>query len=280
MQLTITRDMESLQDALGALAVEGKRVALVPTMGALHAGHQALIAQAKEVADAVVVTIFVNPKQFGENEDFSKYPRALEEDIKKAHEAGATVIYAPEASDLYPEGFQTSISAGSLGTILEGAFRPGHFDGVATVVTKLLLRTLPHIALFGEKDYQQLCVIQRVTADLDIGVEIAGVETVREPDGLAMSSRNAYLSATERATAPKLYQALQLCAQSIQSGAAIDPTLAEAIAALTKEGFKVDYLELRSEYTLEAQETYTSPARLLVAASLGTTRLIDNLSLE
>ena len=280
MQLTISRDMESLQQALTGLAMDGNRVALVPTMGALHRGHQALIAQAKALADAVVVSIFVNPKQFGAGEDFSKYPRMLEADIKAAYEAGASVVYAPEASDLYPENFATSISVGPLGAILEGKFRPGHFDGVATVVAKLLLRTLPHIALFGEKDYQQLCVIQRMVNDLDIGVEIAGVETVRESDGLALSSRNAYLSAQERAIAPQLHQALTITADAIKSGQPVQASLDTAIAALTQAGFRLDYLELRHEYTLEALTSYAPPARLLVAAWLGTTRLIDNVAME
>ncbi len=280
MQLTISRDMESLQQALSGYAMDGKRIALVPTMGALHSGHQALIAQARELADIVVVSIFVNPKQFGPNEDFSKYPRMLEADVKKAGEAGASLVYAPDASDLYPEGFTTSISAGALGTILEGKFRPGHFDGVATVVAKLLLRVLPHIALFGEKDYQQLCVIQRMVNDLDISVEIAGVETVREPDGLALSSRNAYLTPEERKTAPQLHKALQITADAIRAGNPVKASLDKAIAALTASGFRVDYLELRSEYTLDEMTAYAPPARLLVAATLGATRLIDNIALE
>ncbi len=280
MQLTISRDMESLQEALAALAMDGKRIALVPTMGALHSGHQALIAQAAELADAVVVTIFVNPKQFGAGEDFPKYPRMLEDDLKKAHEAGATLVYAPDAPDLYPEDFTTSISPGPLSTILEGAHRPGHFEGVATVVTKLLIRTLPHIALFGEKDYQQLCVIQRVVTDLDLGVEIAGVETVREPDGLALSSRNAYLTPAERQTAPLIHETLNQTATAIKLGEPVAAALEKGKATLTNAGLRVDYLELRAEYTLDAMPTYAAPARLLVAAHLGTTRLIDNIALE
>lgn len=280
MQLTISRDMASLQQALSTLAMAGKTVALVPTMGALHEGHMALIRQAKDLADAVVATIFVNPKQFGPNEDFSKYPRTLESDLKKLDEAGASVVYTPDAADLYPENFATVVSPGPLGAILEGQFRPGFFDGVATIVTKLLLRTLPHVALFGEKDYQQLCVIQRIVNDLDIGVEIAGVETTREPDGLALSSRNVYLSPEERAAAPKLYQALQVTSDAIKGGTPVKPSLDKAIAALTHAGFKVDYLELRAEYTLAEMPEYKSPARLLVAATLGKTRLIDNLAVE
>lgn len=280
MQLTISRDIDSLQQAVGGLAMDGKRIALVPTMGALHAGHQALIRQGLDLADAVVVTIFVNPKQFGPNEDFAKYPRMLEEDIKKAGEAGATIVYAPDVEDLYPKDFATSISAGPLSTIMEGKARPGHFDGVATVVTKLLLRTLPHVALFGEKDYQQLCIIQRVVNDLDIGVDIAGVETVREPDGLALSSRNAYLSPEHRKTAPLIHKTLQSAAAELRKGAAVKPTLDKAVSELTNAGFKVDYFELRHEYTLAEMTDTSAPSRLLVAATLGTTRLIDNLPLE
>lgn len=280
MQLTICHDMESLQEHLASLALEGQRVALVPTMGALHEGHLALVRQAKELAEAVVVSIFVNPKQFGPGEDFSKYPRTLEADVEKLHKEGVQLVYAPDAADLYPEGFSTSISVGELGAILCGKFRPGHFDGVATVVAKLLLRIMPHVAVFGEKDYQQLCVIGRVVSDLDIAVEIAGVETLRDADGLAMSSRNTYLSPGERATAPALYKTLQACAAHIQGGQPADKVLAQGSAELAKAGFTLDYLELRHGDTLAEMTEYAPPARLLVAAWLGKTRLIDNLALE
>lgn len=280
MQSTLCRDQESLQESLAALALEGKRVALVPTMGALHAGHLALVEQAKDLADAVVVSIFVNPKQFGPNEDLSKYPRMLEADIKKLDEAGVAIIYAPTVEDLYPEGFSSSITVGPLSQILCGKFRPGHFDGVATVVAKLLLRMLPHVAVFGEKDFQQLCVIQRVVQDLDIAVDIVGVETLREADGLAMSSRNAYLSESERALAPLVYVALQACAKRLKAGEPAASVLAEAREQLTQKGFKLDYLELRHGETLAEMPEYAPPARLLIAAWLGTTRLIDNIEVE
>lgn len=281
MPLTIANDMETLQEALAELASAGKRVALVPTMGALHEGHLALIRQAADLADAVVVSIFVNPLQFGKNEDFSSYPRKLEEDVKKAHKAGAELIYAPEAEDLYPDTFSTTVSAGKLGTILCGKFRPGHFDGVATVVTKLLLRVLPHVAVFGVKDYQQLCVIQRVVNDLDIAVDIAGVDTVREADGLALSSRNAYLTPMERVSAPKLYETLNATARAIaQDGVDVKSALEHGMSALSTAGFRVDYLELRDADTLEEMPVLRPPARLLAAAWLGKTRLIDNLLLE
>ncbi|MDE3060868.1 MAG: pantoate--beta-alanine ligase [Pseudomonadota bacterium] len=281
MQLTIARDMDSLQEALALLARHGKRVGLVPTMGALHDGHLSLIRRAQEEADAAVVSIFVNPKQFGPNEDFSKYPRMVEADIRKAEEAGAAVVYAPPPEDLYPEGFSTAVSTGELGTILEGKTRTGHFDGVATVVTKLLLRVLPHVAIFGEKDYQQLCVIQRLVADLDIPVEIVGAATVREKDGLALSSRNAYLSPQERAIAPMIYEVLNHVGAAItHDQLPVAAALAQGTAALNKSGFRVDYLELRREDTLEPMERFEPPARLLAAAWLGATRLIDNIALE
>lgn len=279
MQLTIARDMEALQDALIPLGQAGRRIALVPTMGALHAGHMALVAHAGEAADAVVASIFVNPKQFGKGEDLSRYPRTLEEDCRKLEAAGVAIAYAPPVEDIYPPDFATSVSAGELGNILEGRFRPGHFDGVATVVNKLLLRVLPHVAVFGEKDYQQLCVLRRVVADLDIGVEILSVPTVREAGGLAMSSRNAYLSAEERAVAPKLYTVLGSVSRTLaMNGVKAKSALDQGISALTRAGFKVDYLELRDAETLAAVDNLKHSARLLAAATLGNTRLIDNIA--
>ncbi len=280
MQLTVTTDMESYQEALGDLTIEGKTVALVPTMGALHAGHLALIKQAKELADAVAVSIFVNPKQFGPNEDFAKYPRTMEADLKALDEAGAAIAYTPDPEDLYPEGYSTTVSPGAIGAILEGKFRPGFFDGVATVVTKLILRTLPHYAIFGEKDYQQLCVIRSVIDDLDIATEIVGAPIVRESDGVAMSSRNSYLSLSDRALAPKIYKTLKLVSQEIKAGKSIQTVLDQGIAVLTSAGFKVDYLELRTNDTLDEISEFDGDARLLVAATLGTTRLIDNVEVD
>ena len=279
MQIAIVDNLSGLQQQLTDVAKAGKRVALVPTMGALHAGHISLIEEAKKRADFVVATIFVNPKQFGANEDFSKYPRMLEADIKKLEEAGAALLYAPDEADMYPEGYSTTVSPGDLGTVLCGKFRPGHFDGVATVVSKLLLRVLPHVALFGEKDYQQLCIIRRVVYDLDMPIEIVGVPTMREADGLALSSRNAYLTADERARAPALYRALAQGARSIEGGAPVNQAIGETLALLMASGFKPDYVELRSEGWLEPLENYDRPARLLAAAWLGKTRLIDNIAL-
>jgi len=279
-QLTVCPDLSSFQEALAALASAGKTVALVPTMGALHAGHISLVNEAKELADAVAVSIFVNPKQFAPNEDFDKYPRTLEHDLQMLREAGAALVYTPAADDLYPAGFTTKVSVGPLGDMLEGQFRPGFFDGVATVVAKLLLRTLPHVAVFGEKDYQQLCVIRRMAEDLDLGIDIVGAQTLREPDGLAMSSRNAYLSAQQRAIAPRLHATLEAVADDlIDNDTPIPQALAKGVDMLTEYGFSVDYLELRREDTLEKMSECDGEARLLVAAWLGTTRLIDNIGI-
>lgn len=279
MQLTIARDLPSLQRALTVQVQAKKRIALVPTMGALHAGHIQLVETAKQHADAVVATVFVNPTQFGPSEDFNKYPRMLDDDAKKLDKAGAHILYAPPVEDIYPEGFSTTVSTGDMGKILCGKFRPGHFDGVATVVAKLLIRALPHVAVFGEKDYQQLCVINRMVHDLDIPVQLIGVPTVREADGQAMSSRNAYLSKEERAVAPKLHQTLVQTAARVIGGDAAG-ALKDGIAALNAAGFKVDYLELRQSRTLAPLDKFSPPARLLVAAWLGKTRLIDNIPLE
>lgn len=281
MQSVIAHSLESLQKELIALVRAGKRIALVPTMGALHDGHMALVEAAKQHADAVVVSIFVNPKQFGPHEDFSKYPRMLEADLEKIGKAGAAIAYTPTVEDVYPPGFSSHVAMGKIGEILCGKFRPGHFDGVATVVAKLLLRVLPHVAVFGEKDYQQLCVIHRAVLDLDIPVSIVGLPTVREKDGLAMSSRNVYLSKEERALAPKLHQTLvQTAARIAAMPANVSAALADGAAALAAAGFKVDYLELRASETLEEMDKFRPPARLLAAAWLGKTRLIDNIALE
>lgn len=277
--MILAQDIETLQQSLLDITQDGRTIALVPTMGALHKGHISLITQAKTLADTVVASIFVNPTQFGKNEDFSIYPRSLEEDMQLAEKAGADIIYAPGVEDMYPEGFATRISAGEISTVLCGKFRPGHFDGVATVVTKLLLRIMPHIAVFGMKDYQQFCVIQRVVEDLDIPTEIVAAPTIREEDGLALSSRNRYLSENERKTAPLLYQTLTQLARQLKSQEF--PALqAKAIDYLNSQSFKVEYLELCDGSTLAPLSTAEEDARLLVAAWLGKTRLIDNIAVE
>ncbi|MBN8543180.1 MAG: pantoate--beta-alanine ligase [Alphaproteobacteria bacterium] len=266
-----------LQTMLHSWRVKRQTVALVPTMGALHQGHLELVREAKKHAQAVVVSIFVNPTQFGPKEDFSKYPRMLEKDIALLAEEGIDLVWAPSVQEMYPEGFATLIHVSEVSEGLCGAIRPGHFNGVATVVMKLFNQIKPDVALFGEKDYQQLCVIRRLVTDLNVEIEIIGVPTVREKDGLAMSSRNQYLSAEERKIAPILHKTLVETAKAIAQGDAIDATLEEAKHQLHVAGFhKVDYLELREEETLVPLAQYGVPARLLLAAHLGTTRLIDN----
>jgi pantoate--beta-alanine ligase len=254
-------------------------VALVPTMGALHAGHMALIAEARLRADAVVASIFVNPTQFGANEDFGRYPRQEEQDASMLEQAGCDLLWAPSVVDIYPDRFATTISVRGVSERWEGEARPGHFDGVATVVAKLLLSVRPDVALFGEKDFQQLAVIRRMTADLNLQAEIVGVPTVREADGLALSSRNAYLRPEERHNAAALPRALQAARAAILRGAPIPKVLHEARATLRDEGFsRIDYLALVDADSLEPLEQPAGTMRLLAAAVIGTTRLIDNLA--
>lgn len=264
---------------LTQLRLQEKRIALVPTMGALHEGHLSLLDVARAHADAVAVTIFVNPTQFGPNEDFSRYPRTLEQDAALLKKAGADVLFSPDVADMYPDGFATSVHVEGVSEGLCGAFRPGHFDGVATVVSKLLLRALPDVAVFGEKDFQQLAVIRRMALDLDIPVRIVGAPTCREEDGLAMSSRNRYLTDSERRIAPRLYALLNQVAAAITGGADVVSTLTAARQQLLDEGFdKLDYLELCDAANLQPIQTFEGNARLLAAVWLGTTRLIDNIS--
>lgn len=278
--VAIVRAVADLRRDIAAWRAQGFRVALVPTMGALHAGHLALVNEGLRQADRVVVSIFVNPKQFGPNEDFSLYPRQEAEDRGKLATAGAHLLFAPEADEIYPPDFCTTVRVGNLSDCLCGRFRTGHFAGVATIVTKLLLQALPDVALFGEKDYQQLLVIRRLARDLDIPVRIVGVPTVREADGLALSSRNRYLTAAERATAAVIHRTLRTTAAALKSGNPAAPLLAEAKASLLAAGFtRVDYLELRDEETLTDLSHAAPGARLFVAVWLGKARLIDNLAL-
>lgn len=257
---------------------EGARVALVPTMGALHAGHMALVSYAKNHADKVVMSVFVNPTQFGPNEDFEQYPRTLEADSTLARDHGVDAIWAPDTATMYPHGFATSVHVSALGDRLCGARRPGHFDGVATVVSKLLLQASADIACFGEKDFQQLAIIKRMVADLDIAIEIHGVSIVREADGLALSSRNRYLSASERDIAPMLYRILTHVASQLRTQHAVPAMLESASQQLVKAGFaSVDYLEYVDSQTLMPLAALTPGGRLLVAAYLGKTRLIDTI---
>jgi len=254
-------------------------IALVPTMGALHAGHISLVELAKTRAKRVVATIFVNPTQFAPTEDFAKYPRTLEADLAKLAAAGADAAFTPTADEIYPEGFCTTITLRGPATAdLEDRFRPTHFQGVATVVAKLLMQALPDVAIFGEKDFQQLAVIRQMTADLNIPVEITGGPTMREADGLAMSSRNVYLSEDERAVAPMLHRCMKKAAQRIHDGEAMEAALAPARGKLMAAGFEIDYLEVRDAATLATVKgRYRKGLRMLIAARLGRTRLIDNI---
>jgi pantoate--beta-alanine ligase len=254
------------------------RVGLVPTMGALHAGHRALIARAREACEAVVVSIFVNPLQFAPGEDLARYPRTLDADVAMCADAGVDVVWAPAVDDVYPGGpAQVRVDPGTLGAALEGVTRPTHFAGMLTVVAKLLNLVRPAVAFFGEKDYQQLVLITRMAADLELGVDIAGVPTVREPDGLALSSRNGYLSPDERGSALALSSALFAGRDAAPNGALAIITAATAVLAGAR-GVDVDYLELRGPDLGEIPEH--GPARLLVAARVGTTHLIDNIGIE
>jgi pantoate--beta-alanine ligase len=279
MTSTVTT-IRDLRTSLLKWREAGDTIGLVPTMGALHKGHMSLIAASKKNAKRTVASIFVNPLQFGPKEDLAKYPRKLEQDQALLAEAGCDLLFAPTVQDMYPEGAATTIDPGPLGTILEGAFRPGHFSGVATVVTKLLLQAMPDAAFFGEKDYQQLLVIHRVTHDLNIPIHIVGVPTVRDTDGLALSSRNAYLSPDERARAVALPRTLNEVAAEITAGKNIEASLKAGREKLIAGGFNVDYLELADPHTLVAVREYKAPARLLAAARMGATRLIDNLTVD
>ena len=273
------RESSALRPALAALRGAGERLALVPTMGALHAGHLALVTAAKQRAQRVAATIFVNPLQFAPGEDLDRYPRQEAHDLAMLEEAGCALVWMPTVADLYPDGFATTIHVAGTSEQWEGAARPGHFDGVATVVTKLLIATMPDIALFGEKDYQQLAVIRRLVADLGLPTEIAGVPTVRDGDGLALSSRNAYLSPDERLRALALPRALRSARDAVRSGVPVKEAVDAARQLLAQAGFDpIDYLALVDSATLEPLDALAGQARVIAAARIGTTRLIDNIA--
>lgn len=259
----------------------GERIAVVPTMGALHAGHMSLVEAARAGADRTIAWIFVNPKQFDNADDLAKYPRHLEADAAILEAAGVDVLYAPTPEEVYPDGFATMVSVRGVSEGLCGAHRVGHFDGVATVVTKIFTQTRADVAFFGEKDFQQLQVVRRLARDLDLGIEIIGCPTVREADGLALSSRNERLSQADRAIAPALNRALREAAQALRAGAPVAAALEEARDAILLAGFaSVEYLELRAARGLAPLDTLSAPGRLLVAANLGAVRLIDNIPVD
>jgi pantoate--beta-alanine ligase len=274
----ILRTVPALRRAIAVLRAGGETIALVPTMGALHEGHLSLVRLAHRRARRVVVSIFVNPAQFAPNEDFASYPRALNADLAALAQVGVGLVWAPAVEVMYPQDFATRIvPEGPAKAGLEDAFRPHFFSGVATVVAKLLSQCAPDVAIFGEKDYQQLKVIARLTKDLDLPVRIIGAPIVRERDGLAMSSRNAYLAAPERAAAPTLYRVLKTCAGRIKRGEPVPRVLDEGGAEIERAGFALDYLEARHAETLaKVEAVQDGPIRLLVAARIGRTRLIDN----
>jgi pantoate--beta-alanine ligase len=274
--ITTARTVGDLRAHIAKWRKARQRVALVPTMGVLHEGHLALVSLAKSKADHVVVSIFVNPIQFGPREDFKSYPRDEAGDLKKLGDAGADLVFAPDTAEMYPQGFSTQVTVGDLTEDLCGASRPNHFDGVATVVTKLLLQCAPDLAVFGEKDYQQLLVIKRLVRDLNLPVEIMGGPIVRETDGLALSSRNGYLSPSERKTAPLLYQTISAVAADLAQGRGCDDAVVAARFKLQAAGFRVDYVAVRDPDTLKPLSGPVQRARVLAAAYLGKTRLIDN----
>ena len=280
-EAALVHDLASLRAQVARWRLKGERVALVPTMGALHDGHMELVREGLRRADHVVLTIFINPTQFAPSEDFSTYPRSLEADCARFDALGGDLVYAPNVEQIYPTGFATEVRvAGPATAGLEDRFRPTHFSGVATVVAKLLIQAQPDVALFGEKDYQQLCVITRMARDLDLPVEIVGVPTVRDRDGLALSSRNLYLSADERATAPLLQATLQACAAAIGRAEPLSRSLARAEERLRQAGFDVDYIEARECETLQPLNEGVRVGRLLAAARLGRTRLLDNVAVR
>jgi pantoate--beta-alanine ligase len=276
---TVT-SIEAVRGRVRAWRLAGLRIAFVPTMGNLHAGHTSLLAAARYRGDRVVASIFVNPLQFGPSEDYTAYPRTLEDDQKLLEQAHCDLLFAPSVAEMYPTGGdqRTLVTVRGLSNILDGEFRPGHFDGVATVVTKLFGIMAPDVAVFGEKDYQQLLVVRHMTLDLALPVEVVGAPTVRAPDGLALSSRNRYLGADERSRAPSIHQALLAAARAIAGGSADYQALEQAgVAAIERAGMKLDYFCIRNASDLTAPTAQSTELVILVAARLGRARLIDNM---
>lgn len=275
----VIRSSAELREKVAGWKRSGMLVGVVPTMGALHDGHLSLARAARAQSDRVIVTIFVNPMQFNAAEDLLKYPRDEARDLALLEAEGVDVLFAPDVTEVYPEGFETQVSVKGVSEPLEGAFRPGHFDGVATVVTKLFGMTQAGRAFFGEKDWQQLQVVQRLVLDLNIPIRIIGCPTIREEDGLAMSSRNVRLNPQERALAPALHRIMQDAAAALHAGNAMEPELEKARAAILAAGFKsIEYLELRSVDGLKPVASFEDGARMLFAGWLGDVRLIDNIA--
>jgi len=279
MAVRIVRTLSALRETVAGWRADGLTVGLVPTMGALHEGHLSLVRAGLARTHRVIVTLFVNPKQFNNSADLAAYPRTEDSDAAKLAPAGAHLLYAPNAEEIYPEGFSTTVSVAGGSKAMEGRFRPGHFEGVATVVAKLFLQSGADFAFFGEKDFQQLQVVRRMARDLDIPIEVVACPTIRERDGLAMSSRNVHLSPPERALAPRLAATLSETAEKLAAGAEAEPLLVEASRSLGRAGFgKVEYIELRSAASLAPLTKASEPARLLAAVWLGQVRLIDNVA--
>jgi len=277
--LDIVRTVTELRGRVGAWRKENQSIALIPTMGSLHAGHLSLMQLGREQCNKVIATIFVNPLQFSPSEDFETYPREENDDVRKLIDEDVDLLFAPDVKEMYQTGATTTINVGGLTDSLCAVSRPGFFDGVATVVTKLLLQALPDVAIFGEKDYQQLLVIKRLVTDLDIPVKIIGGPTIREIDGLALSSRNVYLDPKSRSIAPAIYNILNRYASAISKGNDVEKCLKLAKKDIQDAGFgKIDYLDLRNEQTLQRCTTKEQPSRLFAAVWLGSTRLIDNIS--
>ena len=278
--MRVIRERDTLHTAVQELRAGGTRIALVPTMGALHRGHFALIEAARASAARVVASIFVNPRQFAPSEDLNRYPRRELTDIRMLEDAGCDLVWLPSVETMYPAGFATNISVSGVSEGFDGAARPGHFDGVATVVAKLFNQVRPDRAYFGEKDFQQLAVIRRMAADLDFGIEVIGVPTQRDDDGLALSSRNIYLDDDERRRALALPRSLGIAARTIARGGNVEDALAEARTTLEAAGFLIDYIALADAETLTPHPAPDRPRRLLAAATMRATRLIDNMAIE
>lgn len=279
MTIPVLRDVASLRKLVAGWKQAGDAVGVVPTMGALHEGHLSLVRAARAECARVIVTIFVNPKQFNNPEDLAKYPRNEADDLALLAPLGVDAVLAPPPEEVYPTGFATTVSVAGLSAPMEGEHRPGHFDGMATVVTKLFGMTEANRAYFGQKDWQQLQIVQRFVADLNLPITVVGCETIREADGLAMSSRNRRLDAASRAIAPALHRIMQEAAAEIRAGAPVPATMKEARARVLAAGFEsIEYIELRAARTLDRVQSLDGPTRMLAAAHLGGVRLIDNIA--